>query len=242
MGVHCENQSLCDPNPCLHGTCFNNEDAYVCSCDLGWTGDDCDIENVNPCKGNSVCGEHGTCYPRGLDHECWCEDYYIGESCETEITCDPNPCLNNGRCSINAAKDGTECTCGVGFEGETCEIEDLCNPNPCQNEGRCDEGTCTCASQYYGENCENVYADCPAGRYEMDDGTMVDYRSAVSHGSNIQIDCAQSVAGYEGTMVLRCDNGTMRPTQQKCTVSEEEPMYATFGMEFEGLTKEEFQE
>lgn len=31
-----------DINPCVHGSCTNNDGGYSCNCESGWTGQNCD--------------------------------------------------------------------------------------------------------------------------------------------------------------------------------------------------------
>ena len=41
----------CSSQPCMNGgTCFENANAqgYVCSCMVGWTGDNCQTRKFNP--------------------------------------------------------------------------------------------------------------------------------------------------------------------------------------------------
>ena len=35
----------CESNPCIHGNCENHPDIYVCKCDHGWSGENCDQGN-----------------------------------------------------------------------------------------------------------------------------------------------------------------------------------------------------
>ncbi len=61
----CVNNDPCDPNPCVNGSCGpapppclegincilpEEENDYVCTCDPGWTGTDCDVPD-DPCAG-----------------------------------------------------------------------------------------------------------------------------------------------------------------------------------------------
>lgn len=62
----------------------------------------------------------------------------MGEFCQTETSdCDPNPCKNQGTCSVTATS--YECSCPVGVTGVNCEIDaiDDCKDRPCQNGGTC---------------------------------------------------------------------------------------------------------
>ena len=35
--------SYCRSNPCVNGTCWENENGYMCTCEPGWTGVNCDL-------------------------------------------------------------------------------------------------------------------------------------------------------------------------------------------------------
>ena len=79
-------------------------------------------------------------------------------------SCNPNPCLNGGNCTLNAA--GTySCTCCSPYYGQNCEYSDqpnrwtACSSNPCLNNGLCiptlNSFQCVCASNFYGQQCQN---------------------------------------------------------------------------------------
>ena len=67
--------------------------------------------------------------------------------------CDPNPCLNNGKC-----EDGLNeftCHCLSGYTGPRCELEvDACASSPCQHNGQCinylGNYKCVCQPEYTG--------------------------------------------------------------------------------------------
>eukprot|EP00058_Branchiostoma_floridae_P007262 XP_002592750.1 hypothetical protein BRAFLDRAFT_65332 [Branchiostoma floridae] len=43
----------CAKSPCAHGTCTDDVGSYTCSCENGWTGQDCDqdIQDASSCSG-----------------------------------------------------------------------------------------------------------------------------------------------------------------------------------------------
>lgn len=91
-----------------------------------------------------------------------------GEGVVTGNACTPNPCNNNGSCSVNAGGEGYTCQCVDGFEGVNCETNiDDCANNPCQNGGTCNDGvngyTCECVDSYSGTNCETALPRCRSG-------------------------------------------------------------------------------
>lgn len=82
-----------------------------------------------------------------------------------DSTCQTNPCLNGGICSLNqtsvagAAVTITKCTCPLGFYGDICQYKNFCNPNSCQHNGQCTligttSYSCDCNSSYTGRDCE----------------------------------------------------------------------------------------
>jgi uncharacterized membrane protein len=71
--------------------------------------------------------------------------------------CDPNPCENDGACTVSG--DSFTCRCAEGWEGETCSINtEDCEPDPCQNGGQCMDlvagYVCMCPPSYTGIKCE----------------------------------------------------------------------------------------
>jgi hypothetical protein len=39
---------MCKSNPCVHGTCFDNKDGFVCSCAAGFKGKYCNTSKYLP--------------------------------------------------------------------------------------------------------------------------------------------------------------------------------------------------
>ena len=153
----------CNPNPCQHGECSVDGEAYNCDCETGWEGsrcqtntDDCD---PNPCLNGGACTD-------GVDEfTCDCTPGYSGTTCEVEPQdCDPNPCVH-GQC-IQATGGGFTCTCDPGWEGSNCatDIND-CERNPCANGGRCTDRTnafvCECTTGWTGTTCTMDVDECP---------------------------------------------------------------------------------
>ncbi|XP_006821585.2 multiple epidermal growth factor-like domains protein 8 [Saccoglossus kowalevskii] len=108
---------------CIHGIC-SEEPEYICVCDLGWTGDDCNT--------NCGCHNHSTCNNGiGLCDECqyWTE----GDSCElckpgsygnatTETGCLECACNGHGDSSLNNCHGNTGiCYCIDNTRGDHCE-------------------------------------------------------------------------------------------------------------------------
>ena len=91
-GECCEGDApptTCDSNPCgsdsdKHFQCDNlAHGLYLCSCEEGWTGSDCD-QAIDPCNPNP-CQNSGTCTASGTDFYCSCISEYTGQICESEL-------------------------------------------------------------------------------------------------------------------------------------------------------------
>jgi Notch-like protein len=75
-----------EENCSSHGTCSvdsdNTTDGYLCTCSLGYTGNDCEND---PCFKEN-CSSHGTCSVDAGDttdgYLCTCSPGYTGNDCE----------------------------------------------------------------------------------------------------------------------------------------------------------------
>uniref|UniRef100_A0A452Q766 Neurocan core protein n=1 Tax=Ursus americanus TaxID=9643 RepID=A0A452Q766_URSAM len=73
----------CENNPCLHGgTCKANGTMYGCSCDQGFTGENCEID-IDDCV-SSPCENGGTCIDEVNTFVCLCLPSYGGSLCEKD--------------------------------------------------------------------------------------------------------------------------------------------------------------
>ncbi|XP_017555843.2 cubilin [Pygocentrus nattereri] len=68
-------------NPCVNGQCENTATGYVCQCDPGWTGQNCD-QNINECASNP-CQNGGTCTDGINGYTCTCTSQWTGPQCQT---------------------------------------------------------------------------------------------------------------------------------------------------------------
>ncbi|XP_060593449.1 neurogenic locus notch homolog protein 3-like [Ruditapes philippinarum] len=108
--------SHCQPNPCIHGSCIDLRNDFVCTCDQGFEGRICNISN-SMCK-SSPC-VHGTCFDNKDGFVCSCSAGFRGKYCNTSIDfCSSNPCIR-GHC-VNEVTNYT-CNCPPGFTGNLCE-------------------------------------------------------------------------------------------------------------------------
>lgn len=97
------------------GSCING----TCVCRTGYTGIACESEFTPPCQ-NVVCLNGGTCD----NGQCRCPGGYTGTRCETVVGtptgCTPNPCKNNGTCSLSRNQQ-VVCDCPYPFYGSRCD-------------------------------------------------------------------------------------------------------------------------
>ncbi|GLG98263.1 Cubilin homolog [Gryllus bimaculatus] len=74
--------NICQPNPCIHGTCIVAGTSFICRCYSGYTGATCG-NAVNPCDSNP-CQNSGTCVPQGNGYYCRCSPFTTGMHCEQQ--------------------------------------------------------------------------------------------------------------------------------------------------------------
>ena len=108
-----------------------------CSCDFGWGGDTCTIENP--------CGVHGNW--NSQFNVCSCNDGWGGTNCSIE-----NPCSGNGEWH-NYANEPGSCRCSIGWGSSDCS-EVVCSGHgywsQSYNNGA---GGCSCDSDWGGSDC-----------------------------------------------------------------------------------------
>merc|ERR1712168_1512399 len=140
-----------DKSPCKNGgTCSSSPGSYLCKCQDGWTGNNCD-QDIDECQSNP-CKNGGTCHDQVNGFRCSCQAGYAGKNCEKNIDeCQSNPCAHGGTCHDQV--NGYRCKCQAGFRGNNCETNiDECRYNPCQNGGTCKDQvngySCSCNAGY----------------------------------------------------------------------------------------------
>ena len=165
-------------SPCgEHGTCSDSHDAYICDCNVGWAGAQCDQQdycngNLNDCVyGQSECVS-------GVDsYTCTCNPGYTGQYCGDSIDdCIENACTNGATCVDGHL--GYTCTCLDGWEGEycgdsidDCVTDDLCNFGDCVDEHM--TTSCNCWPGYEDFYCNTNIDNC--GSHDcLNGGTCVD--------------------------------------------------------------------
>ncbi|XP_051928957.1 sushi, nidogen and EGF-like domain-containing protein 1 isoform X1 [Hippocampus zosterae] len=154
----CEELNECSSEPCVNGgTCHNHGESYVCDCEQGYSGKQCQTD-INECL-SEPCKNGGTCENQPGSYLCHCPAGLKGRHCQTEQdSCESNPCLNGGVC--RAYKRTYMCTCKDGFFGDQCQmLEDPCVLHPCGSRGECRSDrrgnyNCVCKAGHTGKDCE----------------------------------------------------------------------------------------
>ncbi|XP_045201911.2 fibropellin-1-like [Mercenaria mercenaria] len=155
-GFNCDEENFCFDNPCKNGRCLNETNRYICICNDGFHGYDCD-KDMNNCH-YKACQNNGTCKQDGENYTCICLAGYQGRYCEIDIDfCSNDTCHNNGTCVEEPAN--YTCNCLTGYTGRHCEVDiDYCFKDTCYNNGTCVEEPanykCNCLTGYTGRHCE----------------------------------------------------------------------------------------
>jgi len=105
-GAHCQTDLMpCERQmPCRNGaTCTNDgSGGYICICQPGWEGMNCDRER-NECASNP-CQNGATCTDQFNAYICTCANGYEGTNCQTNIndcTVHSVVCENGGTCQVD---------------------------------------------------------------------------------------------------------------------------------------------
>ncbi|KAL7675470.1 hypothetical protein ACOME3_001736 [Neoechinorhynchus agilis] len=163
-----------------YGNCVEQKDTYLCDCGYGMIGHDCQRPFQNPClsprSAQYVSSTHrfGTSpdtflqctgngefiaikCPRGYDFDESSESCMPRQNSNGVLSCEHNPCENNGTC-LDAGRTYL-CACPPGYKGLNCEIRgDPCYNEPC-GRGKChswaDDYICECPNKVFDKCCCN---------------------------------------------------------------------------------------
>ncbi|XP_072045350.1 uncharacterized protein [Amphiura filiformis] len=79
-----ENTDECGSSPCQNGgRCEDGRNEYICICECGWTGINCEID-IYEC-GSRPCMNGGRCEDLVDGYSCRCSDGWTGINCEIEL-------------------------------------------------------------------------------------------------------------------------------------------------------------
>ncbi|XP_038065532.1 fibroblast growth factor receptor-like isoform X3 [Patiria miniata] len=158
----------CMTDTCMNGgTCMDGMGGVVCTCAMGWTGQNCEDAMPDACS-NTPCQNNGSCMPvmGMMMYECMCAAGFSGRDCEMDACGNPNRCHNGGTCMREDSGNMYECICPPGFDPGTDCSDNVCNPNPCHNGGTCIPDTignfynCSCSAGFSGGVCQNSDSPC----------------------------------------------------------------------------------
>ncbi|XP_065909400.1 stabilin-2-like isoform X2 [Dysidea avara] len=146
-GLDCNSTCTCEFGEC-DNSIIGDGHCQPDTCELGFTGEDCNLElNTSACDDHD-CGNNSYCaeYPNGTI-SCFCiADYHLnpdgGDDCVEIDRCDlgTDTCDDNATCYY-ISPNQFDCICNVGFTGDGVYCESV---DPCQtNNGGCEENT-TC--------------------------------------------------------------------------------------------------
>ncbi|XP_052273089.1 uncharacterized protein LOC127873320 isoform X1 [Dreissena polymorpha] len=144
-GMTCETApNPCDPDPCIHGSCFANQNPFYCFCsddpetgqENAYTGTICD-RRKDFCTASS-CNNRSMCVSGISNYTCDCFSRYSGSNCEID-------------------------KCNQSVSNTTCK--EMCSPN-CENSGVCQNNSCQCTLAFTGRSCnESVGVNFVGGKF-----------------------------------------------------------------------------
>ncbi|XP_065178731.1 uncharacterized protein LOC135809326 [Sycon ciliatum] len=145
-----------------NAACSNNDGSYACACNLGYTGNGTNCQDIDECSSNPC--QNGVCNNLVDLYQCTCDPGYTGSECQTDIDeCANSLCQNGATC-----QDGINqytCTCLPGYTSTFCQTDiNECSSSPCLNGATCMDQVngynCTCPTGFQGITCDMNINDC----------------------------------------------------------------------------------
>ena len=122
VGDYCEINADCGCDDNNFRCVRASNGSYVCACEIGFTGEDCEIR-IDYCVG-VTCSAKGHCQNTVGGFICACERGYTGIMCEAEIDeCASVTCSGNGECIDGL--DSFVCECSEGYSGALCDVKGM---------------------------------------------------------------------------------------------------------------------
>ena len=120
IGTLCNEIDNCGSVTCSgHGKCVDGVNSFICNCDPGFTGVECQ-DSINDCIEQGVnCSGNGKCMDGMNTFSCSCDPGFTGELCQTNIDdCVGVNCSGNGVCVDDV--NSFTCQCSPGFSETMC--------------------------------------------------------------------------------------------------------------------------
>ncbi|ELU03755.1 hypothetical protein CAPTEDRAFT_101809 [Capitella teleta] len=151
-------------SPCKNGGLCRNKapNEYICECQLGFSGTNCDI--VDDGCASDPCQNGATCALEKGRYVCACAEGWTGRQCDINADeCASQPCQHGGSCVDLIG--GYECLCQSQWQGPQCQLDaDECQGGPCLNAYACrnmvGDYECMCLPGWEGKNCDSNINDC----------------------------------------------------------------------------------
>ncbi|KAK7500671.1 hypothetical protein BaRGS_00008246, partial [Batillaria attramentaria] len=156
---------------CRHGTCYNTDGSYFCTCNAGFVP----ARNDSTCSGDAMCEDTCVNFPGSFSCVCTKLGHVLApdnRSCvacsgveyydDSTQTCRPCPAHAHAMSGM-VALSLSDCVCDVGFRGSPADMKD------CKDIDECEEGSLQC-SQTCTNTPGSAHCACQAGYVLLEDG------------------------------------------------------------------------
>ncbi|XP_075425526.1 delta and Notch-like epidermal growth factor-related receptor [Ascaphus truei] len=211
------NPTPCENNPCNHGNCSTSGDGYLCICNDGYTGANCDLAPPDPPEFQQSAQQEPrsstpvpkivvprspvalilpTWKPRAgqkVAHLKWDEvqivpDVACGNASSNSSTGGRLVSFDVAQnTSINCSQDTYFCHCEAAYMGSYCEEFNACHGYPCQNNA-------TCSDVPQRHSGKNATCTCLTGYTGQRCQSVVDHCSPQPCGNGAT--CESSLSGF----------------------------------------------